>query len=116
MNIPQYPDMCARDITADAVTDSAQLHQSVCDIITTPVGTRIMRRDYGSLVPALLGAPDNPVTMLRLTAAAAIALYQWEPRLQPVSITTTDTGGRCTLTITVRRTDSGRTEQYGVTL
>ncbi|EIX7349995.1 GPW/gp25 family protein [Escherichia coli] len=106
--------MCARDITADAVTDSAQLHQSVCDIITTPVGTRVMRRNYGSLVPALLDAPANPVTTLRLIAAAAIALYQWEPRLQPVSITTEYTGGHCRLNITARRTDSGRTEQFGV--
>ncbi|HBC0987192.1 TPA: GPW/gp25 family protein [Escherichia coli] len=108
--------MCARDITADAVTGSAQLHQSVCDIITTPVGSRIMRRSYGSLVPALLGAPDNPVTLLRLVAAAAIAIYQWEPRVQPVSITTEDTGGQRRLNVIVRRTDSGRTEQFGVDL
>ena len=116
MNIPRWQDLCARDITADAVTDNAQLYQSVCDIITTPVGTRVMRRDYGSLVPALLDTPVSPATTLRLISAAAMALYRWEPRVQPVSITTETAGGRHRLIITVRRTDNGSTEQYGVEL
>ncbi len=58
------------------------LMQSVGDIICTPLGSRVMRRDYGSLVPELLDQPDNALTQLRVYAAAASALLRWEPRLR----------------------------------
>ncbi|MBD3768115.1 MAG: GPW/gp25 family protein [Gammaproteobacteria bacterium] len=35
------------------------LRQSISDILTTRVGTRVMRRDYGSQLPELA---DNPMT------------------------------------------------------
>lgn len=56
--------------------------QSIADILTTPIGSRVMRRDYGSLVPRLLDRPDNPATAIRLTAAIASALMRWEPRVR----------------------------------
>lgn len=58
------------------------MRQSIADILTTPVGSRVMRRDYGSLLPALLDQPDNASTRLRLYAAVASALMRWEPRLR----------------------------------
>jgi len=57
------------------------LLQSVGDIISTPLGTRVMRRDYGSQVPMLVDQPDNAVSALRIISAAAAALMRWEPRL-----------------------------------
>src|SRR2546430_13494571 len=50
------------------------LFRSVADILSTPIGSRGMRRDYGSLVPALLDQPDNNATQARLRAAGANAL------------------------------------------
>uniref|UniRef100_UPI0026076D20 ATPase domain-containing protein n=1 Tax=uncultured Sphingobium sp. TaxID=316087 RepID=UPI0026076D20 len=32
----------------------------VRDILTTPIGSRLMRRDYGSLIPELIDQPANP--------------------------------------------------------
>ena len=68
--------------TGRAVTGLEHLRQSVADILTTPVGSRVMRRDYGSLVPELIDQPDNEATQVRLFSAVAGALMRWEPRLR----------------------------------
>ena len=68
--------------TGRAVTGLEHLRQSVADILTTPVGSRVMRRDYGSLVPELIDQPDNETTQVRLFSAVAGALMRWEPRLR----------------------------------
>lgn len=58
------------------------LQQSITDILTTPIGSRVMRREYGSLVPALIDQADNRATQTRLFSATVSALMRWEPRLQ----------------------------------
>lgn len=58
----------------------AHLQQSIKDILTTPIGSRVMRRDYGSRLPRLVDAPMNRATLIDLYAATAEALLQWEPR------------------------------------
>lgn len=59
----------------------AHLRQSVRDILTTPLGSRVMRRDYGSRLFDLVDAPLNSQTVVDLYAATAEALQRWEPRL-----------------------------------
>lgn len=58
------------------------IRQSVADIITTPIGSRVMRRDYGSLVPDLLDRPMNDALLMQIYAATVIAVSRWEPRIQ----------------------------------
>ena len=58
------------------------LRQSVRDILTTQIGTRVMRRDYGSDCPRLVDAPIAPGLFIQLYAASAKALRKWEPRLR----------------------------------
>lgn len=58
------------------------IHQSIGDILTTPVGSRVMRREYGSVIPDLIDQPLNQSTLLRLYAATAAAVMRWEPRFQ----------------------------------
>ena len=67
--------------TGLAINELAHLRQSVGDILTTPIGSRVMRHEYGSQVPMLVDQPDNRITELRLLSAAASALMRWEPRL-----------------------------------
>lgn len=62
------------------------LKQSITDILTTPLGSRLQRRTYGSLLPSLIDAPDNAATRLRCYAAIASALMNWEPRLRVTRI------------------------------
>lgn len=68
--------------TGRAIDLPAHIAQSVADIVTTPLGSRVMRRDYGCLLPQLLDQPDNPATQIRITAAVAGALLRWEPRVR----------------------------------
>ncbi|MBZ0046128.1 MULTISPECIES: GPW/gp25 family protein [Serratia] len=63
------------------LTDADHVWQSANDILLTPIGSRIMRRNYGSLVPDLLDSPQNDVTRLQIMSATVIALAAWEPRL-----------------------------------
>ena len=67
--------------TGRRIDSADHLRQSVTDIITTPIGSRVMRRTYGSLVPALLDQPHNAALASRVSAAAVSALMRWEPRL-----------------------------------
>lgn len=68
--------------TGTALDELDHIRQSVRDILTTPIGSRVMRRDYGSLVPRLIDQPGNPITRLRLLAATVAALARWEPRIR----------------------------------
>ena len=68
--------------TGRALEGEAHLRQSIADILTTPIGTRVARRDYGSLLSELIDQPFNPSTRLRLSSAVAQALARWEPRVR----------------------------------
>jgi len=65
------------------------LKQSIVDILTTPIGSRIMRRDYGSRLLELVDRPINRDFTLEIYAATAEALQKWEKRfkLEKVKIT-----------------------------
>ena len=69
------------------LTNDEHLRQSIHDILTTPLGTRLMRREYGSLLPFLIDSPANDATRLRLMAATATALIRWEPRIKVSKVT-----------------------------
>lgn len=62
------------------------LKQSIRDILNTPIGSRIRRREYGSDLFNLIDAPTNHETLLKIYAATAEALARWEPRFQLVSV------------------------------
>lgn len=70
------------DRTGTALQGVPHIEQSVADILTTPLGTRVMRREYGSLLPDLIDQPLTEATLLRIYAAAVIALTRWEPRIR----------------------------------
>lgn len=58
------------------------LKQSIRDILTTRIGTRVMRRDYGSRLPELVDHPMGEFLKAELFAATAEALVKWEPRFR----------------------------------
>lgn len=80
----------------------AHLRDSVENILTTPVGSLVMRRDYGSLVPELIDQPLVPATLLRVYSATVLAIARWEPRLRVRGVRqgiSSTTPGRATLDI-----------------
>ncbi|MNZ66574.1 Lysozyme [compost metagenome] len=94
--------------TGQPIDDLAHLRQSIADILTTPIGSRVMRRDYGSLLPELIDQPLNGAGTVRLYAATAAALMRWEPRLRlsRVQLFLGTEHGSATLDIEGARVDS----------
>lgn len=68
--------------TGRAVVDRQHLAQSIADVLTTPIGSRVMRREYGSQLADLIDWPLNSATRLQAYAATAMALMRWEPRIR----------------------------------
>ena len=66
--------------TGQDLTGVAHMRQSVADILSTRIGTRVMRRDYGSDLPDLIDNPMTPDLVVDIFAATAQALEKWEPR------------------------------------
>jgi len=62
-----------------ALSGTEHLIQSIEDVLSTPIGTRVMRRDYGSRLPELIDAPLNESTTIEIYAATAVALKRWLP-------------------------------------
>ena len=94
----------------------AHLEQSIGDILTTPIGTRVMRPEYGSDIPRLIDAPMNKGWQLRVFAAIAAALDKWEPRIKLNQVTIRSVGvgyAEIALTYTIR--ESGETKTMTVT-
>lgn len=94
--------------TGAAITDLDHIRQSIRDILTTPIGTRVMRREYGSLIPKLIDAPLNSATVQRVLAATVTALLRWEPRIRVkrVQLTLADDGAGLTVDLYAVRTDT----------
>lgn len=84
------------------------IKQSVADILSTPIGTRVGRREYGSLLPDLIDQPMTPANILRVYAASAVAISRNEDRLRlrRVSLTAGERPGSATIVIDAERTDT----------
>ncbi len=54
--------------TGRTITDADHISQSMSDILRTPVGSRVMRRDYGSLLSSLIDQPQTPTLTLQPSA------------------------------------------------
>ena len=67
--------------TGAAINTVEHIAQSMTDVLSTRLGPRVMRREYGSLLPELVDHPFNDTTRLRVYAATVMALMRWEPRI-----------------------------------
>lgn len=86
--------------TGQRLSGVAHLRQSIIDILTTPIGSRVRRRDYGSRLYELVDAPVNKRTLIELYAATAEALDKWEPRFSVTRVQVIEVSqGRITLDI-----------------
>lgn len=105
MNNPKYLGMDRNN--GLAIEDLDHIRQSVSDILNTPVGSRVMRRNYGSLLSELIDQPQNGALRLQMMAVCYTALLQWEPRISLTAITF-DTGydGKMVIELTGSRNDT----------
>lgn len=109
--------MMSRTTGLNLQTDLEHIRQSVQDILTTPVGTRMMRRNYGSLLSKMMDAPFNDYSRQQLFAATATALIQWEDRinLESISIEYIEQG-KFTLDLGLTLVNSNQQESLSIPL
>lgn len=106
-------------LTGQALGGVDHILQSVRDIVTTPKGSRVMLRNYGSKVPDMVDRPINELFDLELHAGIAEALDRWEPRfkLTSVKVTGRTAQGRVIIQIDGTITATGTTARIeGLTL
>ena len=68
--------------TGGRLDGAAHLRQSIRDVLSTPRGSRVMRRDYGSRLFELVDRPVTGALATAAVAATAEALDRWEPRFR----------------------------------
>ena len=68
--------------TGQALTGIVHLKQSIRDILSTPLGSRRMRPEYGSEIPRYVDLPINKGWISGVQAEAARAIGRWEPRIR----------------------------------
>lgn len=95
--------------TGRAIDGLEHIRQSMADILTTPIGSRVMRREYGSLLPELIDQPLTEATLLQAYAASVMALLRWEPRIRIeriVRLVNSERPGTATLEADIIRLDT----------
>lgn len=56
--------------------------QSLGDIVSTPLKSRVMRREYGAEEDALLDKPMKAGALTKPVMAVAVPVNRWEPRVR----------------------------------
>ena len=62
------------------------LKQSIADIIHTRIGSRVMRREFGSALFERVDRPQMDAIKVGIIADVAEALERWEPRLKLIRV------------------------------
>lgn len=105
-------------INGEPLDGQDHLIQSIVDILSTPIGTRVMRREYGSALFEKIDRPMNDELLVDIFADVAIALDRWEPRfrLKHMSVSVVE-AGRFTLDLVGTWLRTGETLTFeGLTL
>lgn len=84
-------------ITGHTITEDEHIIQSMLDIALTAKGTRVMRRNYGTLLVPKIDAPMNDEYRMMLMSSLMIAFAEFEPRVEVRKINVNiDTPGKPT--------------------
>lgn len=103
--------------TGTALPDElAHIRQAIYTILMTPIGTRVMRRAFGSYIPDLIDQPLNGATILRLYASAVMAILRWEPRVTVHRISAIMTSEQGGLVLDISITYNGQSAALNVPL
>ena len=72
--------------TGQPIADLPSVIQSIGDILSTPIGSRRKRPEYGSKCRSYVDLPVNAGWKSSVQAEAARAIERWEPRVQLGSV------------------------------
>lgn len=69
-------------LTGQPISDIEHLKQSIRDILSTPIGSRVMRRDYGSRLFQRIDQPITGALIAEIYADVVESLFNFEPRFE----------------------------------
>lgn len=69
-------------LTGAPLNDWEHTQQSITKILTTPIGSRLMRRTFGSDIPDMVDSKITRKNVLAVYSAASSAISRWEPRFR----------------------------------
>lgn len=104
--------------TGKVIAEDDHIIQSMLDIALTAKGTRVMRRNYGSLLVPKLDAPMNDEYRMLLMSSLMIAFAEFEPRVEVRHINVNiEVEGKPTFQVTAIKKGSNETltlnQQFG---
>jgi len=87
--------------TGQILTGFEHVQQSIGVILMTPIGSRVMRREFGSELFDLIDRPMTDQVILAVYSACVMAVARWEPRfsITDLKITAADASGNLALEI-----------------
>ena len=96
--------------TGLSISEAEHIRQSVRDIL--------MRREYGSLLAAMIDRPQSPALRLQIMAACYSAIQKWEPRISLTAITfeRSENDGTLYVDLTGTRQTSGHSFSITISL
>lgn len=68
--------------TGAEIAELEHIRESLEDIATTPIGSRVMRRNYGTLLFNLIDQPISEALYLRIYSTLYAAYVRWENRIE----------------------------------
>ncbi|MDF7673523.1 GPW/gp25 family protein [Acetobacteraceae bacterium ESL0709] len=86
--------------TGKALDDLAHVRQSIRDILTTPLGSRVLLRDYGSRLFELVDSALTASGRMAIYQAVVTAFVLWEPRFSVQKVEVTSGTGSMALDLT----------------
>jgi len=78
--------------------------QSIADVLSTPLETRVLRRMYGADDETLQDRPINPDVITTAIMAVAVPVARWEPRVEMVHVSIARAGVHGLLELAMRVT------------
>ena len=81
------------------LSERERFRQAIADIITTPVGTRVLVGEYGCHAYRFIDYPAVPVTFQKIRASIIHAIRKWEPAAASIRVQISRTSGRYKATI-----------------
>ena len=94
----------------------AAVEQSLGVILTTPIGSRVMRREFGSELMDLIGRPMTSEVVLALYSATAYAVERWEPRFRLTGVEMSTPAADGSITLALRGEYDGQVRDAAVNL
>ena len=93
--------------TGRALGGTAHLRQSIRDILTTPLGGRVMLPDYGSRLFELVDRSLNAAGLAAVRAEVARAIHKWEPRVRVERVLASVTDDGAVIGLSLADADTG---------